>query len=161
MALCALVLWSSLLLLSNLLSCCLLVKDCNADDRNSSNNMWKRFLASVTSFAEISPLLQNFKSLWQFFDRIFLIWQNDEPTLANLEHYWANFRFSLLLMAKYWKIFQPVGHTVFVEREIQSQTLLLVTFNHRLEHYWNEIFLFSIVQTLKIAPAGFSRFFLQ
>ena len=29
--------------------------------------------------------------LWQIFNGLFLIWQNAEPTLANLLHYWANF----------------------------------------------------------------------
>ena len=34
---------------------------------------------------------KKFPSLWQIFDSLFLIWQNAEPTLANLWHYWANF----------------------------------------------------------------------
>ena len=34
---------------------------------------------------------KKFKCLWQIFDRLFLIWQNVEPTLRNLVHYWANF----------------------------------------------------------------------
>ena len=45
----------------------------------------------MTRFGEISPLWQKFTSLWQIFDSFFLIWQNAEPTLAILWHYWANF----------------------------------------------------------------------
>ena len=46
---------------------------------------------SVTKLCEILPLWQKFKSLWQIFEGLFLIWQNVEPTLANLLHYWGNF----------------------------------------------------------------------
>ena len=52
----------------------------------------KVLTTSVTSFGEILPL-------WQFFDRLFLIWQNVILTLANLLHYFG--KFSLLHMAKY------------------------------------------------------------
>ena len=41
----------------------------------------------VTRFGEISPLWQNFPSLWQISDSLFLIWQNVEPTLTNLVHH--------------------------------------------------------------------------
>ena len=41
-------------------------------------------IISATRFGEISPLWQTFTSLWQIFDSLFLIWQNAEPTLANL-----------------------------------------------------------------------------
>ena len=37
---------------------------------------------SVTIFGEISPPWEKFTSLWQFFDSLFLIWQNAEPTIA-------------------------------------------------------------------------------
>ena len=47
-------------------------------------------LSSVTRFGKILPLWQRFTSIWQFFDSLFLIWQNAEPTLANLVHFWAN-----------------------------------------------------------------------
>ena len=47
--------------------------------------------ASVTRFFEILPLWQNFTSLWQIVDSLFLICQNVEPTLTNLVHYWADF----------------------------------------------------------------------
>ena len=47
--------------------------------------------SSVTRFGESLPLCQKFTSLWQIFDGLFIIWQNAEPTLANLWHYWANF----------------------------------------------------------------------
>ena len=46
---------------------------------------------SVTRFCEISPLWQKFTSRWQIFDGLFLIWQNAQPTLANLWHNWDNF----------------------------------------------------------------------
>ena len=32
-----------------------------------------------------------FTSLWLIFGRSFPIWQNVEPTLANMLHYWASF----------------------------------------------------------------------
>ena len=48
-------------------------------------------MINVTRFGEISLLWQKFTGLLQFFEGFFLIWQNDEPTLANLWHYWANF----------------------------------------------------------------------
>ena len=48
-------------------------------------------VSSVTRFGEILQLWQKFTSLWQFFDGLFLTWQNAEPTLANLWHYWAIF----------------------------------------------------------------------
>ena len=46
---------------------------------------------SVTGFGEISPLCQNLQSLGQFFQCLFTIWQNFEPTLANFVYFWANF----------------------------------------------------------------------
>ena len=46
---------------------------------------------NVTRFGEILPLWQKFTSLWQKFNGLFLIWQNAEHTLANLQHYWTNF----------------------------------------------------------------------
>ena len=48
-------------------------------------------LPSVTRFGENLHLLQYFTSLWQIFYGLFLIWQNVEPTLANLVNYWADF----------------------------------------------------------------------
>ena len=36
------------------------------------------------------PDLAKFCHFWQICDGLFLIWQNAEPTLANLWHYWAN-----------------------------------------------------------------------
>ena len=39
---------------------------------------------SVTRFGEISLIRQNYKSLWQFFEMGLSIWQNCEPTIANL-----------------------------------------------------------------------------
>ena len=37
---------------------------------------------SVTRFGNISPIQQDFKSLWENFKRLICIWQNYEPTLA-------------------------------------------------------------------------------
>ena len=53
----------------------------------------KHFFAvtSVTRFGQISPLWQKFTSPWQFFDGLFLVWQIDDSTWANLWHYWDNF----------------------------------------------------------------------
>ena len=55
----------------------------------------------MTRFGEILPLWQNFTSLWQNVDGLFLIWQNVDglfliwqnvdPILANLLDYWAHF----------------------------------------------------------------------
>ena len=42
---------------------------------------------SATRIGKISPLWQTITSLWQKFDGLFLIWQNAEPTLANLRRY--------------------------------------------------------------------------
>ena len=47
--------------------------------------------SSVTRFDKIAPFWQNFTSLCQKFHSLFLMWQNAEPTLANLCHYVANF----------------------------------------------------------------------
>ena len=38
-----------------------------------------RVMTSVTRIGEISPLWQNFKSLWLFFQGLFCIGQNFEP----------------------------------------------------------------------------------
>ena len=46
---------------------------------------------SVTSFGEISPLWQHFKSLGQNSESLFRIWQSFEPTLSKMLNYWANF----------------------------------------------------------------------
>ena len=66
-----------------------------------------RRAASVTRFFKISPLWQKFTSLWQIFDG------ND---LAKCWAYFDKFmtilgKLSLSQIAKYWKIFQPSGHT--------------------------------------------------
>ena len=59
-----------------------------------STNLAPRHLTykddSVTRFGEISPILQKVLSLWPM-DSWFLIWQNVEPSLANLVHYWPSF----------------------------------------------------------------------
>ena len=44
------------------------------------NDTTKILLTSETRFDEILPKLKNFKSLWQTFEGLFLIWQNVEPT---------------------------------------------------------------------------------
>ena len=46
-------------------------------------NFWSQACAgSVTRFGEISPLWQNFKSLGNFLNGLFSIWQTFVPTLA-------------------------------------------------------------------------------
>ena len=46
---------------------------------------------SVTRFGEISPLWQNFKSLWLLFEGLICIGQNFEPNWANFHFcYWPN-----------------------------------------------------------------------
>ena len=39
---------------------------------------------SVTRFGEFSPLWQNLKRFWQYFEILFRIWHTFEPTLTNL-----------------------------------------------------------------------------
>ena len=56
-----------------------------SNDISSLLGMGRSF--SVTRFGEISPLWQNFTSLREILDGLFLIWQNVEPSLANLLHY--------------------------------------------------------------------------
>ena len=41
-------------------------------------------ITRVTRFGKLSPLWQKYPSLWQFFDGLFIIWQNAEPTLVHL-----------------------------------------------------------------------------
>ena len=48
----------------------------------------------VTRCGKISPLSQNFKKFWPFLEQLFSIWQNCEPTLANILYFWANFHCS-------------------------------------------------------------------
>ena len=48
----------------------------------------------MTRSGKISPLWQKFMVLWNIFYGLFLIWPNAEPTLANLWHYWAIFKWS-------------------------------------------------------------------
>ena len=51
-----------------------------------------RLLAAVwPDLAIFHYFCKNFTSLWQIFEGLFLSWQNGEPTLANVWHYWANF----------------------------------------------------------------------
>ena len=65
--------------------------DNNNDDNNGETRIFAWPLCSVTRFGEISSFWQNFTSLLQIFDSLFLIWQNIEPILANLLHCWGNF----------------------------------------------------------------------
>ena len=48
-------------------------------------------LISVTRFGEISPIGQDFKSLWQNFKCLICIWQNYEPNLAQNIAIWPFF----------------------------------------------------------------------
>ena len=52
----------------------------------------------MTRFAKISPPWQSFKSLWQYFKGLFIIWQKLEHTLANF--------FAIGLLFKWQKIEQ-------------------------------------------------------
>ena len=65
------------------------------DNTNTNADICQTFLLMVanrvTRFGKSLPLWQKFASCWQICDGLFLIWQNAEPTLANLWHYWANF----------------------------------------------------------------------
>ena len=65
--------------------------DNNNDDNNGETRIFAWPLCSVTRFGEILFFWQNFTSLLQIFDSLFLIWQNIEPILANLLHCWGNF----------------------------------------------------------------------
>ena len=64
----------------------------------------------MTRFGEISPLWQNLKSLWQFFEGKFSIWQHLWPILANFVCSWANFNW--WKWSNIEKILQTSGHTV-------------------------------------------------
>ena len=48
-------------------------------------------VSSVNRFGKISPLWQNPQSQGYFFAGLFIICQNFEPTLANIECRWAIF----------------------------------------------------------------------
>ena len=60
------------------------------------------FGLSVTRFGEISPLWQNFTSLWQISGGLHLIWQIVEPTFGEFVTLLGYFL--SVQMAKYWKI---------------------------------------------------------
>ena len=49
-----------------------------------NDNTGRRFKSSATIFGEISPLWQKNLTLTQFFEGIFSIWQNFEPTWAKI-----------------------------------------------------------------------------
>ena len=50
------------------------------------------FLASVTRFGEISPLLLHFMNVCQMVDGLFCVWQILEPTLAKMLCFWEAFQ---------------------------------------------------------------------
>ena len=58
---------------------------------SSSVNLGLNALGSVTRFGENSPKWQDFKSLWQLFESLHNIWQNNEPSLEIFICYWAHF----------------------------------------------------------------------
>ena len=73
----------------------------------------------MTRFGEISPLWQNFKNIWQFYEGLIGIWQTFEPTMENSVCFWAN-----LCWCKWQNIeqtFWASGHTglksLIAERE--------------------------------------------
>ena len=63
-------------------------------DLNIASPVWPD-LAKFRHFGKMFTVYFLFgkilSQLWQFFYSLFLIWQNVEPTLPNLLHYWANF----------------------------------------------------------------------
>ena len=65
------------------------IKSCRNDNKSSINlfddGLENRSIkvGSVTRFVIISPLWQKMSCLWQFFDSLFLIWQNVESTFVN------------------------------------------------------------------------------
>ena len=50
----------------------------------------ERSAFSVTRLGEILPTWIFFKSLGPFIKGLYSIWQNVQPTLANLLYFWAN-----------------------------------------------------------------------
>ena len=42
-------------------------------------------------FNQCDQIWRNFTSIWHIFKGLFVTWQNAEPTLAILWHYWTNF----------------------------------------------------------------------
>ena len=87
------------------------------------------------------PLWQNYKSPWQFFEDLFGVRQNDEPTLANFYHLvnyhcckWPNIeqvksRYMLALVKMY---FQPLTYL--------HDSACKLTFNWSgvNKHFWNK-----------------------
>ena len=61
----------------------------------------------MTTFGEISPLWQNFKSLWLFCAGLFSIWENIEPTLGN---YLSYVEYLIVVNVKYLINIKPSGH---------------------------------------------------
>ena len=65
------------------------IKSCRNDNKSSIDlfddglEIRSIKVGSVTRFVIISPLWQKMSCLWQFFDSLFLIWQNVESTFVN------------------------------------------------------------------------------
>ena len=76
--------------------------------------------SSVTRFGEISPLLNNFKTLGQIFEDLFSIWQHFNLT-------WAK---NMMLFGKFslFKIIQPSGHTDLLVQSAVEKRYALFTF---------------------------------
>ena len=68
-------------------------KSCNLSLAPAKNEA----VRSVTRLGEFSPLWKYFKTIGQFCNGLFIVWQNFEPTLAI---FYANGSVSLLLMAQ-------------------------------------------------------------
>ena len=64
----------------------------NADAHRGTSAVKLVVLTSVTKFGEISQLFQKPRSFYKG-GGLFSVWQNFEPTLANLLCYWANFHY--------------------------------------------------------------------
>ena len=72
--------WTTMLCFFNTLNAC-----------TTEKHVWmnsRAVLPDLAKFRHFGNILQVF---WHIFDSLFLIWQNFEPTLGNLAHYWANF----------------------------------------------------------------------
>ena len=59
------------------------IKSCRNDLFDDGLKIRSIKVGSVTRFVIISPLWQKMSCLWQFFDSLFLIWQNVESTFVN------------------------------------------------------------------------------
>ena len=77
---------------------------------SSSSSSWVGSpLVSKLILVFQSPLFKNVINLWQFFEGLFSVWQNCEPTWANFMCYWA--KVHCCKWQNIERINQPSGHT--------------------------------------------------